>query len=286
MLQSMTGYANKEVEINGESYEIEIKSLNSKHCDIYLKIPDFLNSREIEIRNLLKHKLQRGKINLYMKQVTSDQKSSYTINQGVVKQYINELSKLEDSKGSDSLISIAMNLPDSITESKSQETNEHIDELIDQLNDVINNMILSRKKEGELLETDIKNSIEIISKSLVNIENYDKKRIDNLQNRLREKLEELKAEVDENRYEQEILYYTEKLDINEELVRLKIHLEEFEGSLNHKGMTGKKLGFIGQEMGREINTIGSKANDSHIQHQVITMKEELEKIKEQTLNVF
>lgn len=286
MLQSMTGYANKEVEINGESYEIEIKSLNSKHCDIYLKIPDFLSSREIEIRNLLKHKLQRGKINLYMKQVTSDQKSSYTINQGVVKQYINELSKLEDSKGSDSLISIAMNLPDSITESKSQETNEHIDELIDQLNDVINNMILSRKKEGELLETDIKNSIEIISKSLVNIENYDKKRIDNLQNRLREKLEELKAEVDENRYEQEILYYTEKLDINEELVRLKIHLEEFEGSLNHKGMTGKKLGFIGQEMGREINTIGSKANDSHIQHQVITMKEELEKIKEQTLNVF
>lgn len=286
MLQSMTGYANKEVEINGESYEIEIKSLNSKHCDIYLKIPDFLNSREIEIRNLLKHKLQRGKINLYMKQVTSDQKSSYTINQGVVKQYINELSKLEDSKGSDSLISIAMNLPDSITESKSQETNEHIDELIDQLNDVINNMILSRKKEGELLETDIKNSIEIISKSLVNIENYDKKRIDNLQNRLREKLEELKAEVDENRYEQEILYYTEKLDINEELVRLKIHLKEFEGSLNHNGMTGKKLGFIGQEMGREINTIGSKANDSHIQHQVITMKEELEKIKEQTLNVF
>ena len=286
MLQSMTGYANKEVEINGESYEIEIKSLNSKHCDIYLKIPDFLSSREIEIRNLLKHKLQRGKINLYMKQVTSDQKSSYTINQGVVKQYINELSKLEDSKGSDSLISIAMNLPDSITESKSQETNEHIDELIDQLNDVINNMILSRKKEGELLETDIKNSIEIISKSLVNIENYDKKRIDNLQNRLREKLEELKAEVDENRYEQEILYYTEKLDINEELVRLKIHLEEFEGSLNHNGMTGKKLGFIGQEMGREINTIGSKANDSHIQHQVITMKEELEKIKEQTLNVF
>ena len=282
----MTGYANKEVEINGESYEIEIKSLNSKHCDIYLKIPDFLNSREIEIRNLLKHKLQRGKINLYMKQVTSDQKSSYTINQGVVKQYINELSKLEDSKGSDSLISIAMNLPDSITESKSQETNEHIDELIDQLNDVINNMILSRKKEGELLETDIKNSIEIISKSLVNIENYDKKRIDNLQNRLREKLEELKAEVDENRYEQEILYYTEKLDINEELVRLKIHLKEFEGSLNHNGMTGKKLGFIGQEMGREINTIGSKANDSHIQHQVITMKEELEKIKEQTLNVF
>ena len=286
MLQSMTGYANKEVEINGESYEIEIKSLNSKHCDIYLKIPDFLNSREIEIRNLLKHKLQRGKINLYMKQVTSDQKSSYTINQGVVKQYINELSKLEDSKGSDSLISIAMNLPDSITESKSQETNEHIDELIDQLNDVINNMILSRKKEGELLETDIKNSIEIISKSLENIKNYDKKRIDNLQNRLREKLEELKAEVDENRYEQEILYYTEKLDINEELVRLKIHLEEFEGSLNHNGMTGKKLGFIGQEMGREINTIGSKANDSHIQHQVITMKEELEKIKEQTLNVF
>ena len=286
MLQSMTGYANKEVEINGESYEIEIKSLNSKHCDIYLKIPDFLSSREIEIRNLLKHKLQRGKINLYMKQVTSDQKSSYTINQGVVKQYINELSKLEDSKGSDSLISIAMNLPDSITESKSQETNEHIDELIDQLNDVINNMILSRKKEGELLETDIKNSIEIISKSLENIKNYDKKRIDNLQNRLREKLEELKAEVDENRYEQEILYYTEKLDINEELVRLKIHLEEFEGSLNHKGMTGKKLGFIGQEMGREINTIGSKANDSHIQHQVITMKEELEKIKEQTLNVF
>ncbi len=286
MLQSMTGYANKEVEINGESYEIEIKSLNSKHCDIYLKIPDFLNSREIEIRNLLKHKLQRGKINLYMKQVTSDQKSSYTINKGVVKQYINELSKLEDSKGSDSLISIAMNLPDSITESKSQETNEHIDELIDQLNDVINNMILSRKKEGELLETDIKNSIEIISKSLDNIKNYDKKRIVNLQNRLREKLEELKAEVDENRYEQEILYYTEKLDINEELVRLKIHLEEFEGSLNHKGMTGKKLGFIGQEMGREINTIGSKANDSHIQHQVITMKEELEKIKEQTLNVF
>ena len=286
MLQSMTGYANKEVEINGESYEIELKSLNSKHCDIYLKIPDLLNSREIEIRNLLKNKLQRGKINLFIKQATSDQKNSYTINKDIVEQYINELSKLEGSKDNDSLLSIAMNLPDSITESKSHIADEHIDQLIDQLNNVIDNMIISRKKEGELLETDIKGSTKKISNSLNNIKNQDKKRFDHLQNRLKGKLEELKADVDENRYEQEILYYTEKLDINEEIVRLNIHLKEFESSFGKNEMMGKRLGFIGQEIGREINTIGSKANDSHIQHQVIIMKEELEKIKEQTLNVF
>ena len=282
----MTGYANQELEINGESYEIELKSLNSKHCDIHLKIPDFLNSHEIEIRNLLKNKLQRGKINLFIKQATSDQKGSYTINQDVVEQYINELGKIEGSNGNDSLLSIAMNLPYSITESKSDISKEDIDQLIDQFNNVIDNMIVSRKREGELLESDIKKSIENISNSLYNIKNHDKKRVDLLQQRLKGKLEEFKAEVDENRYEQEILYYTEKLDINEEVVRLKIHLEEFENCFDNSGMIGKKLGFIGQEIGREINTIGSKANDSHIQHQVISMKEELEKIKEQTLNVF
>ena len=286
MLQSMTGYANLELQIGGINYEIELKSLNSKHCDIQLKTPEFLNSREIEIKNLIKNKLQRGKINLSIEQVKTDEKPSYFINKDVVNKYIDELAELKNAQTNDSLLSIAMNLPGSISKNESNVSTENIDELIDGLEQVIDEMIASRKKEGSLLETDIKASVDTIYKSLANIEKHDKERIKNLRSRLHAKLEETKLKIDESRYEQEILYYTEKLDINEEIVRLKIHLEEFKKSLQDDGMVGKKLGFIAQEMGREINTIGSKANDSHIQHQVITMKEELEKIKEQTLNVF
>ena len=282
----MTGYANKELEIDGINYEIELKSLNSKHCDIHFKIPDFLNSREIEIRSLLKKRLQRGKINLFIKQNRSDGISSYSIDKDVVNAYMSELASLKNTGSSESLLSIAMGLPSSVTESESQLSEDTIEKLIEGYNEVIDKLITSRKKEGELLEFDIKTSINNIEQSLSTIELYDQERLKNLRTRLKDKVDEIKSEIDENRYEQEILYYSEKLDINEELVRLKIHLKEFRNSLQESGMIGKKLGFISQEIGREINTIGSKANDSKIQHKVISMKEELEKIKEQTLNVF
>jgi len=286
MLQSMTGYANEELELDGINYEIEMRSLNSKHCDIQIRMPESLNSYEIEIRNLIKNKLQRGKINLFIKQIRSRDEKTHRINKDAVRAYLDELKELENRDPGDDLLSIAMNLPDSIIESDVNLTEEKIDGLMGKLRDTIDRMIVSRKKEGEQLESDIINSINNIKALLTEIRNKDKARIDNIHDRLNEKLEQVKSELDENRLEQEVLYYTEKLDIHEELVRLQAHLEEFESSVRSKGMLGKKLGFIGQEIGREINTIGSKANDSLIQHKVIGMKEELEKIKEQTLNVF
>ena len=286
MLQSMTGYANEELELDGINYEIEMKSLNSKHCDIQIRMPESLNPYEIEIRNLIKNKLQRGKINLFIKQIRSRDEKTHRINKDAVRAYLDELKELEERDPGDNLLSIAMNLPDSVIESDVSLTEEKIDGLMSKLRDTIDRMIVSRKKEGEQLESDIINSINNIKALLTEIRNKDKARIDNIHDRLNEKLEQVKSELDENRLEQEVLYYTEKLDIHEELVRLQAHLEEFESSVRSKGMLGKKLGFIGQEIGREINTIGSKANDSLIQHKVIGMKEELEKIKEQTLNVF
>ena len=286
MLQSMTGYANEELELDGINYEIEMRSLNSKHCDIQIRMPESLNPYEIEIRNLIKNKLQRGKINLFIKQIRSRDEKTHRINKDAVRAYLDELKELEERDPGDDLLSIAMNLPDSVIESDVSLTEEKIDGLMSKLRDTIDRMIVSRKKEGEQLESDIINSINNIKALLTEIRNKDKARIDNIHDRLNEKLEQVKSELDENRLEQEVLYYTEKLDIHEELVRLQAHLEEFESSVRSKGMLGKKLGFIGQEIGREINTIGSKANDSLIQHKVIGMKEELEKIKEQTLNVF
>ena len=286
MLQSMTGYANEELELDGINYEIEMKSLNSKHCDIQIRMPESLNPYEIEIRNLIKNKLQRGKINLFIKQIRSRDEKTHRINKDAVRAYLDELKELEERDPGDDLLSIAMNLPDSVIESDVSLTEEKIDGLMSKLRDTIDRMIVSRKKEGEQLESDIINSINNIKALLTEIRNKDKARIDNIHDRLNEKLEQVKSELDENRLEQEVLYYTEKLDIHEELVRLQAHLEEFESSVRSRGMLGKKLGFIGQEIGREINTIGSKANDSLIQHKVIGMKEELEKIKEQTLNVF
>ena len=286
MLQSMTGYANEELELDGINYEIEMRSLNSKHCDIQIRMPESLNPYEIEIRNLIKNKLQRGKINLFIKQIRSRYEKTHRINKDAVRAYLDELKELEERDPGDDLLSIAMNLPDSVIESDVSLTEEKIDGLMSKLRDTIDRMIVSRKKEGEQLESDIINSINNIKALLTEIRNKDKARIDNIHDRLNEKLEQVKSELDENRLEQEVLYYTEKLDIHEELVRLQAHLEEFESSVRSKGMLGKKLGFIGQEIGREINTIGSKANDSLIQHKVIGMKEELEKIKEQTLNVF
>ena len=286
MLQSMTGYANEELELDGINYEIEMRSLNSKHCDIQIRMPESLNPYEIEIRNLIKNKLQRGKINLFIKQIRSRYEKTHRINKDAVRAYLDELKELEERDPGDDLLSIAMNLPDSVIESDVSLTEEKIDGLMSKLRDTIDRMIVSRKKEGEQLESDIINSINNIKALLTEIRNKDKARIDNIHDRLNEKLEQVKSELDENRLEQEVLYYTEKLDIHEELVRLQAHLEEFESSVRSRGMLGKKLGFIGQEIGREINTIGSKANDSLIQHKVIGMKEELEKIKEQTLNVF
>ena len=286
MLQSMTGYANEELELDGINYEIEMRSLNSKHCDIQIRMPESLNPYEIEIRNLIKKKLQRGKINLFIKQIKSKDEKTHRINKDAVSSYLDELKELAESYPTDNFLSIVMNLPGSIVESEANLNEENIDCLMSKLRDTIDKMIVSRKKEGKQLETDIINSINNIKALLTIVKGKDKGRIDNIHDRLNEKLEQVKSEIDENRLEQELLYYTEKLDIHEELVRLQAHLEEFESSVKSEGMLGKKLGFIGQEIGREINTIGSKANDSLIQHKVIGMKEELEKIKEQTLNVY
>jgi uncharacterized protein (TIGR00255 family) len=286
MLQSMTGYANEELELDGINYEIEMRSLNSKHCDIQIRMPESLNPYEIEIRNLIKKELQRGKINLFIKQIKSKDEKTHRINKDAVSAYLDELKELAESYPTDNFLSIVMNLPGSIVESEANLNEENIDCLMSKLRDTIDKMIVSRKREGEQLETDIINSINNIKALLTIVKGKDKGRIDNIHYRLNEKLEQVKSEIDENRLEQELLYYTEKLDIHEELVRLQAHLEEFESSVKSEGMLGKKLGFIGQEIGREINTIGSKANDSLIQHKVIGMKEELEKIKEQTLNVY
>lgn len=282
MIQSMTGYGKSEVQLASRKISIEIKSLNSKNLDINARFPVLYKEKEIEVRKWLSKELQRGKIDLSFYIESSGEETSTRINTGVVEGY---LAQLEGIRKEADILSIAMRLPDvlktereELDESEWQMIEGGIAKAIVQLNDF-------RSSEGNQLKLDFELRISLLQEKLAQVVEIDPIRLDAVRIRLDKAIQEIQVNVDENRFEQELIYYLEKFDITEEKVRLNNHLDYFIESLNQSDSNGKKLGFISQEIGREINTIGSKANFAPMQKVVVEMKDELEKIKEQLLNV-
>ena len=284
MIKSMTGYASESFVINTTKFLVEIKSVNSKNIDLSIRIPQVLKLYENDLRKKLTDKLHRGKIEINVSTEGKLNKEDVSINKEIIKKYIKELKRI-DSSGAANYLKIAMNLPNSY-ESKSVElNNKQSKSLLNKIYSLISKVDTFRKKEGLETEKDIKDKIYKIKNSLNQIKKIEKERISKKRKKLIAELDKIKLEIDNNRFEQEMIYYMEKFDINEEIIRLKSHLILFDESIKSKDPIGKKLGFICQEIGREINTLGSKANDAVLQKHVIEMKENLEKIKENILNI-
>ena len=284
MLHSMTGYGSTTLEINKFKFDIELKTLNSRYLDNNISLPNFLSSIEIEVGNILKKRLLRGKIELRVKSSSSDG-NSVKFNQDVIKKYIKDLKNISEFDESNLLKSV-INLPNSIDKPEIIITKSNLNNFYKAIDTVINNVISFRLKEGLNTEKDIKISIKEISNMSDKIIGLSSDHKKFLRDQLEKKSQEYNISIDKSRYEQEVFYYLEKIDINEELVRLDSHLKYFNDILKDKQIEkGKKLGFICQEIGREINTIGTKANNSKIQSFVVEMKSSLEKLKEQSLNI-
>ena len=283
MLHSMTGYGSTSFNTNNLSFEIEIKTLNSKFFDSKIILPNFLSSRELEIGNILKNKLLRGKIELKIK-CNGNYMDSISFNKEVIKSYFDELKEVSDFDSSH-LLKAIINLPNSIDKNELNFSELDLEKLYIAIDEVIGNAIAFRLKEGKSIAADLQtnsNNIDVILNDVIQL---SESHSINLKNNLSKKINDLSIDIDKNRFEQEVIYYLEKIDINEELVRLKSHLNYFNDIMNdEKVEKGKKLGFICQEIGREINTIGSKANNSQIQTMVVEMKTCLEKLREQVLN--
>lgn len=286
MILSMTGFGKAEINTQNKKLTIEIKSLNSKQIDMSVRMPSAYREKELSIRKTVGQSLNRGKIDvaLFVEQTHSE--LSATINSEVVKAYYSDLKGIaKELDNTDDIMSSIMRLPD-VLKSKKEEIDEsewtQIESLLSQAIDAITNY---RADEGRILAEDFELRIENIRTSLNEIAAYEKSRIEKIKGSIREKIDELKVSADENRFEQELIYYIEKLDITEEITRLNLHLNYFIEVMQSANSQGKKLGFICQEIGREINTIGSKANNSSIQSNVVEMKTLLEKLKEQSLNI-
>ena len=278
----MTGYGKSVIQLDTKKITLEIKSLNSKNLDINTRFPGIYREKEIEVRRMIARELVRGKVDMsfYIESTTNE--TSTKINAGIVANYIEQLETIR--KDAD-ILSIAMRLPDVLKTEKEELDAEEWGIIQTGISEAIAGLQTHRSSEGQELNNDFEMRIEILSEKLKEVMDLDSDRLEQVRIRLNKAINELKQTVDENRFEQELIYYLEKLDITEEKVRLKNHLSYFVQELNSDDSNGKKLGFISQEIGREINTIGSKANFAPMQKLVVEMKDELEKIKEQLLNV-
>mgnify|MGYP001483532411 FL=1 len=284
MLQSMTGYGSISLQLDELEICIEIKTLNSRYFDSKISIPSSLSSQELIINNVLKEKLIRGKVELRIKFVGTSN-DSVAFNNSVIKKYIDELKEISEFDDSQILKSV-LSLPNSISKGELSFSEAQIKKIIDCLGTVIERVIDFRKIEGENTLKDLKENLTLIKEYSEKIEKISYLHKKNIKDELEIKSQNLEVSFDNGRLEQEVFYYLEKMDINEELVRLKSHMSFFIETLdNDLKEKGKKLGFICQEIGREINTIGSKSSNSDIQKSVVEMKSCLEKIKEQTLNI-
>ena len=284
----MTGYGKSEIQLDNKSIVFEVKSLNSKQQDVSTRIPSQLKPFEMDMRNTLLGKLHRGKIELSAFIEQTGNQNSTSINKEVLKNYFDEVKDLVgQNEITPEMLSALLRLPDVTSAEKEDISKEDGVKIMDTLGSAIEALVDFRAAEGAQLGKDLSQRIGNIEEYLFEIEKLDVERVQNVKNRLHNAISEIKDNlVDQNRFEQELIYYLEKIDITEEKVRLKAHCSYFIENLNDKAdYKGKKLGFISQEIGREINTIGSKANDAAIQRLVVNMKDELEKIKEQVLNI-
>ncbi len=285
----MTGYGKTVCNLKKKKLTIEMRSLNSKQLDLNLRIPSIYREKESEIRNLISKEAERGKIDftIYSEQ-TNEEEKNLTINHKLAATYHKELKKLSSilKEKQTNLLPLILKMPDVITSEKREFDEKDWKELSKSISKTIEHFNKFRDDEGKSLQKEFEKRLALVSKHLAEIETLDKKRINNVKERVRKNVAEAieKSKIDTNRLEQELIYYIEKLDITEEKVRLKTHCEYFLKTMKEDS-SGRKLGFISQEIGREINTIGSKANDAEIQKIVVMMKDELEKIKEQINNV-
>ena len=289
MTHSMTGFGKSEVTIGHLHINIEIRSLNSKFLDLTLKIPTVFKEIDSLLRSLLKNELKRGKVELTIHYEKINPISKITINKEQLKNYYNQLKEIStelDNQNDKDFMGFALKLPEVIQHQKETVDKQSNEILINAVKEACRDLNSFREKEGESLQKELLNYINSILDNLIKINPFEKERLPKVKERLLNSIDELnlKSQIDEKRLEQELIYYAEKLDLTEEKVRLKEHCSHFMEILPEKN-SGKKLGFITQEMGREINTLGSKAHHLSIQKLVVEMKDELEKIKEQVLNI-
>ena len=285
MIHSMTGYGKVVLELNAKTVRIEIKSLNSKSLDLNVRMPSDYRPKELELRKIIGSRLKRGKIDVSFYVDIEKAKNPTKINTSIVKNYMDQLSNISGGGQNLDLLRMAIKMPDSISAEKEEIDEQEWSLIISGAEDALNKIENYRKDEGKALYSDFSNRLNNIKSLLKKAVEIDPERIKKVRERLTKSVLELKEKIDQNRFEQELIYYIEKLDINEEKIRLDNHLDYFFKTLNQNQSNGKKLGFIAQEIGREINTIGSKANYAPMQKIVVQMKDELEKIKEQLLNV-
>ena len=286
----MTGFGKATKSSNNKTVTIELRSLNSKFLDLNIKSPILFREKESEMKNIISKKLVRGKIDLQITVEYTGEEIPTEINNNVVKNYYQQLSEIAKDLNisiSESSLQAIIRMPDVISTTNRELKKEDVDLLYSALNDALDKIDEFRAQEGAITEKDLKTNILNIEQLLKEVEEPEKQRVEKVKNRIRANIEELidKSKIDENRFEQELIFYIEKFDVSEEKVRLVNHCKYFLETMQSKEAQGKKLGFISQEIGREVNTLGSKANDAVIQKIVIQMKDSLEKIKEQTLNI-
>ena len=288
MIQSMTGYGKAELNLKNANFTIEVRSLNSKQIDANVKMSSIYRDKEIGLRKLLSEKLQRGKIELSIWRESSESSAKYTLNTELIKEYFSQIQEVTSSLSinSSDIMPSLLKMPEVLVKGEEKAEDNEWEEIAKGIDIAIGNILQFRLDEGEKLEADITARINKLSTLLIDIKPFAKGRIEKVKKSLADKLAEIDTKnIDENRFEQELIYYLEKQDITEEQVRLEVHLSYFIETMKADAPNGKKLGFIGQEIGREINTIGSKSSDAEMQKIVVQMKDELEKIKEQLLNI-
>ena len=290
MIQSMTGYGKATVTFGDKKINVEIKSLNSKAMDLSTRIAPLYREKEMEIRNMISKALERGKVDFSLWVEKDATETATPINEALVVNYYNQIKGISDRCNIPlpaDWFSTLLRMPDVLTRVDIQELSEEEWMVVRQgVEEAINNLVSFRQQEGAALQKKFEEKIDNIGRLLASIEPFEKERVTKIRERIVEALEKtISVDYDKNRLEQELIYYIEKLDINEEKQRLANHLRYFRETMEGTGGQGKKLGFIAQEMGREINTTGSKSNQAEMQNIVVQMKDELEQIKEQVLNV-
>ncbi|MEA5006146.1 MAG: YicC/YloC family endoribonuclease [Rikenellaceae bacterium] len=289
MVQSMTGYGKAECILGQNRVIVEIRSVNGKNSDINLKTSLIPREKEAETRQLVIKYLQRGSIDLYTTTDSLQENLGKSINKEAFMAYYNQIKEINSLLGGKfdetGLLCTILKLPDVIESQKKEEKEENWDELRQCIENALIMLCEFRKTEGARLSEDVISRVGLITDYVSSVEKFETQRVEAVKQRLTSRLEEINCSPDQNRLEQEIIFYLEKLDITEEKVRLRQHCNYFMDCIENEPFPGKKLGFIAQEMGREINTLGSKANHAEIQRIVVMMKDELEKIKEQTLNI-
>lgn len=289
MIQSMTGFGKAVTELPNKKISVEIKSLNSKQLDLNTKIPATYREKEIEIRNMLSQTIERGKVDFFVSIEHVDTTIPSKINPGIIENYYEQIKEISNKLNIEvppDCLSVILRLPEAIKTETAELDEAEWNTVKNTISEALKAFVAFRVQEGKMLQKVFKSKLKTIASLLQEIERYDAERIEKIKARMMDALKKTElASYDENRFEQELIYYIERLDVSEEKVRLDNHLKYFTETMETEKNQGRKLGFITQEIGREVNTLGSKSNHAEMQKLVVRMKDELEQVKEQILNV-